>query len=99
MKLLDEALLKRFVEVGKQDVQNPIVVAHFFNPCGAGNWYATSYDPQENVIFGWAEILPGGGEWGYTSIDELESYVGPFGIGIERDLYWDEKKASEVFKW
>ncbi len=35
-------------------------------------------------------------EWGYTSLDELEAYKGPLGIGIERDLYWKEKKASEV---
>ena len=48
------------------------------------------------MFFGWAEIVPGGGEWGYFSLDELQSYKGPFGLGIERDLYWKEKQAGEV---
>ncbi len=96
MRLLTQALLKRFAEVGEQDVPDPIVVAHFFDPGGTGDWYATAYVPRDNVIFGWAEILPGCGEWGYSSIDELQSYKGPLGIGIERDLYWKEKRASEV---
>ncbi len=96
MGLLTQALLKRFAKLGDQDIPDPIVVAHFFNPCGSGDWYATAYIPEDNVIFGWAEILPGGGEWGYTSIDELLSYKGPLGIGIERDRYWQERRASDV---
>ena len=96
MRLLTEALIKRFAEVGEQDIPNPIVVAHFFDPCGIADWFATAYYPKDNVIFGWAEIIPGGGEWGYTSIDELASFKGQLGIGIERDLYWKEKHASEV---
>jgi hypothetical protein len=96
MRLMNEALLKRFAEVGEQDIPDPIVVAHFFNPIGAGVWYATAFDPEDNLIFGWAEVLPGCGEWGYTSIDELQSYIGPLGLGIERDLFWKEKRASKV---
>jgi hypothetical protein len=37
-------------------------------------------------------------EWGYFSLDELESYKGQFGLGIERDLYFGEKRASQVIK-
>ena len=29
---------------------------------------------------------------------ELQSYKGRFGLGIERDLYIQEKKASEAIK-
>lgn len=96
MRLISTALLKRFAELGEQDLPDPIVVAHFFDPCGYGNWYATAYHPEENVIFGWAGITPGMGEWGYTSIDELQSYKGPLRLGIERDLSWMEKRASQV---
>jgi len=96
MRLMTETLLKRLAEVGEQDIPDPIVVAHFFNPCGSGDWYVTAYCPEDRVIFGWAEVIPGMGEWGYTSIDELQSLKGPFGIGIERDLYWKEKRASEA---
>ncbi len=36
---------------------------------------------------GWAKVTPSGGEWGNSPIEELESYKGPLGIGIERDLF------------
>ena len=96
MRLLTKALIKRFAEVGDQDIPDPIVVAHYFDPTGSADWFATAYYPEDNVIFGWAEVVPGCGEWGYSSIDELQSVKGPFGLGIERDLYWNEKRASEI---
>jgi hypothetical protein len=96
MRLLTKALIKRFAEVGGQDIPDPIVVTHFFDPCGSADWYVTAYVPEDNVIFGWVGIVPGCGEWGYTSIDELQSYKGHLSTGIERDLYWEEKRASEV---
>ena len=38
-------------------------------------------------------------EFGYTSLIELESIKGPLGIGIEQDLYFVQKRLSEVKKW
>jgi hypothetical protein len=35
-------------------------------------------------------------ELGYFSLDELESVRGPFGLKIERDLYWKPKTLREV---
>ena len=35
-------------------------------------------------------------EWGYFSLDELESATGPLGLHIERDLWWKEKWLAEV---
>ncbi len=99
MRLMTKTLEKRLAQVGEQDIPDPIVVAHFFNPCGSGDWYVTAYHPEDRLIFGWAEIVPGMGEWGYTSIDELQTFKGPLGIGIERDLYWREKRASVVIPY
>ena len=98
MKLMTKQLEKRFAQVGRQeDVKDPLVIAKFFNPTGAGTWYATEYHPDEKVFFGYASIFGDhNDEWGYFSLDELESYKGPFGIGIERDLYWIEQRASQV---
>ncbi len=74
-------------------------MAKFFNPCGAGTWYATEYDPVQRKFFGYASIFGDhNDEWGSFSLDELEAYRGPFGIGIERDLYFGEKRASEVIR-
>lgn len=98
MKLLTQALLKRFAEVGRQeDNADPIVIAKFFNPCGAGTWYATEYDPASREFFGFVSIFGDwNDEWGSFSLTELESYRGKFGLGIERDLHFEEQPISKV---
>ena len=98
MKLLTKGLLERFAKVGRQEeTADPIVVAKFFNPTGAGTWYATEYDPEEKIFFGYVSIFGDwNDEWGSFSLEELESYQGKFGLGIERDIYFGEKKISEV---
>ena len=98
MRLMTKELEKRFLEVGSQEsIKDPVVVAKFFNPSGAGTWYATEYDPNDKMFFGYVSIFGDwNDEWGYFSLSELESYVGHYGLGIERDLYWEEVKASTV---
>ena len=98
MRLMTKELEKRFSQVGSQEeVEDPVIVAKFFNPQGAGTWYATEYDPKDKMFFGYVSIFGDwNDEWGYFSLAELESYVGQLGLGIERDLYWKETKASTV---
>lgn len=95
MKLITKTLEKRFQEVGSQEhIADPIVIAKFFTPVGGATWYATEYDPEERICFGYVTGL-GGDEFGYFSVDELESVKLPFGLTIERDLYSGEKHLSE----
>lgn len=98
MRLMTAELEKRFAQVGSQEeVKDPVIVAKFFNPMGAGTWYATEYDSENKMFFGYVSIFGGiEDEWGYFSMTELESYESPYGTGIERDLYWTERKASSV---
>ncbi|MCL4264781.1 MAG: DUF2958 domain-containing protein [Anaerolineae bacterium] len=98
MILMTKALEKCFAKVGYQeDAEDPIIVAKFFNPSGAGTWYATAYYPTERLFFGYVSIFGDwNDEWGYFSLEELQTVKGAFGLGIERDLYWTEKRASEV---
>jgi len=98
MKLLTKELLKRFVEVGRQEnVVDPLVVAKFFNPTGAGTWYATEYDPKSRCFFGYVSIFGDwNDEWGWFSLDELQGYNGKFGLGIERDCYFSEQPISKA---
>lgn len=100
MKLLTKELLTRFSKVGRQEntpTKDKIVIAKFFNPTGAGTWYATEYDPKTREFFGYVSIFNDwNDEWGYFSLDELESIKGMFGLGIERDLSFGEKKFSEI---
>ena len=98
MKLVNTELLERFQQVGSQETErNPLVIAKFFNPTGAGTWYATEYDPVARIFFGFVSIFGDhNDEWGYFSLDELESFVGYCGLGIERDLFFSEKRAREI---
>mgnify|MGYP001440537658 FL=1 len=100
MKLLTKEILKRFEEVGSQENKpDPLVICKFFNPTGAGTWYATEYNPKTKEFFGWVSIFNDwNDELGYFSLEELESIKGPFGLGIERDLHFSERPLSEVKK-
>jgi len=98
MKLMTKTLEKRFARIGSQEsADDPLIVAKFFNPCGAGMWYATAYRPEQKEFYGYVSIFGDEcDEWGFFSLEELESVRVAFGLGIERDLYWTEKRASEV---
>ena len=98
MKLLTRALKKRFLQVGSQeDVYDPLVIAKFFNPAGAGYWYATEYIPAERTFFGYVSIFGDhNDEWGYWRLKDLTSYSGAFGLGVERDRWFEEQPISLV---
>ena len=98
MKLITKELEKRFAEVGDQSESlDPIIVAKFFNPTGRQTWYASEYDKINNICFGYVKgfDFP---EWGYFSVDELEALKLPFGLKIQRDLFFKEIRFKELVK-
>ena len=100
MKLITKELEERFGQIGSQEeVNDPIVIAKFFYPAGAGTWFATEYDPKDKIFFGYVSLFGDYcDEWGSFSLEELESFKGPFGLGIERDLYFKETPSSKLIK-
>lgn len=100
MKLLTKEILAKFAKVGRDEktpLADKIVIAKFFNPTGAGTWYATEYDPIDKIFFGFVSIFGDhNDEWGSFSLNELENYRGKFGLGIERDRHFTGKKFSEI---
>lgn len=102
MELLTKGLLKRFEEVGSQEnipEGDKLVICKFFNPTGAGTWYATEFDPKTEEFFGFVSIFGDwNDEWGYFSLAELKEFKGLGGLGIERDLLFQEKKFKEIKK-
>jgi hypothetical protein len=96
MKLITQELLERFKEVGDQsEVENPIFIAKFFDPTGSATWYASDYNPERNVCYGYVTGLAYD-EWGTFSITELESVKSHLGIGIERDIHFSEIGFNEL---
>ena len=74
--------------------RDAIVYEHYF--VGGCDWYITEYDPETNVAFGWAELLPGCGELGYVDMTELESVLAQRMFPVERELDWQPVTLREV---
>ena len=94
MKLLTKEIRKKLPPLGATDDQtDPIEIVKFFNPTGIGTWWACEFDPESRMFFGKADL--GFPELGSFSLDELQSYTGPFGLGIERDIHFTQKPLSQ----
>ena len=68
------------------------VVVKLFNPTGIGTWWLSELDPDANIAFGVASIHEK--EMGYIDLKELKEYKGQFGLGIERDKYFQINKYT-----
>ena len=89
-----EKKLPRLYETENIPVEDKIAYVKYFNPMGAGTWYGLEYDPEEKLFFGYTIITDG--EFGYFSLNELESIQLPLGMHIERDIYFKPTKISEI---
>lgn len=98
MKLITKELENRFAQIGDQSQsKDPVIVAKFFNPCGAETWYATEYDKDNDICFGYVTGM-WEDEFGSFSIKELEELKLPFGLHIERDRFFKEIRFNELIK-
>ena len=96
MKLLTATLIRRFQQVGRQEEKrDPIILAKFFTPDAQWSWYATEFDEDEQMFFGFVVGLEK--ELGYFSLAELQQIRGVLGLPVERDLYFDECLLSKIF--
>ena len=92
---MTKQLEKRFAQVGSQEhVKDPIVIAKYFFPMSPATWYITEYHPEQRIFFGYVTGMLED-EWGYSSLDEFEK-TRVYGVKIERDLYFEEKRFSEL---
>ena len=102
MKLLTKAIEKK-IPSDKWTLENPDqpqrVYVKYFHPFSDWNWYFTEYNPETKTFFGivhnnltWEQMRDG--EYGYTSLDELES-INILGCPIERDLYRDDTQTIQ----
>jgi hypothetical protein len=53
------------------DLYESLVFAHYY--IGSADWYILEYSANEDIAFCWAEIIPGMGEFGYSSLSEMET--------------------------
>lgn len=96
-KGIDKKLFAQYPKGGSLEGQK--VIAKIFNPYGRGRWYIMNSDPDEpDYLWGIVELFQGEPEVGSFSREELENIkVGAFKLPLERDLYFDETDAMEVY--
>ena len=96
-KLMTVELKKQLPTLySQEEIEDPMVLIHYFNPYGSGDWFGIEFDGEDR-FFGYACIHCC--ELGYFSLKELEEiYVtqGGYEFPLERDLYWKPKKLSEI---
>lgn len=70
-----------------------VAVLKFFTPWTNWTWYAVEFDGHD--LF-WGLVDGFEREYGYFSLSELEGLRGPAGLRIERDLYFEPTRLSEL---
>ena len=91
MKLLTKELTAKLKKAGYANM-NPI--CKLFTPWGRATWLITGI--EDGILYGFADLGMGCVEWGgIASLEEMEAIRGPFGLKVERDLYWEPKEGAE----
>ena len=94
MKLLTKELIEKLTKAG---VDGAVPICKLFTPWGAATWLITGI--EHGILYGFADLGMGCVEWGgIASVEEMESIKGPFGLTVERDLYWEPKNSVNYFE-
>lgn len=74
-----------------------IVHAKFFFPAGSWTWFVTEGEEKDGDYRMFGFVVGFDDEWGYFSLNELES-VSAHGLTVERDIYFEPGKFADVIK-
>ena len=85
--------LPKLYETEKIPAGEKVCVVKYFQPWGSWTWYAVEFDGRDR-FFGLVDGFEL--EWGYWSLAELKSVKGPWGLAIERDLYFGMPKMKDI---
>ncbi|MDE0702410.1 MAG: DUF2958 domain-containing protein [Rhodospirillaceae bacterium] len=98
MDLVTPELREQLIANGRNPDSDRVPVVKWFNPAGAGTWLIVDADPADpDMHFGLADLGLGTPELGKVSLRELQYFEGPFGLGIERDLWFEGRWPISVY--
>ena len=93
MKLITQEIRKKLLaNHGHDGSAQPVL--KLFTPWMGATWLISEMDPEdENYLYGLCDLGMGSPEVGSVYLPELKKAEGPFGLKIERDLYWTPEKT------
>lgn len=97
MKMLTKAIerkLPKIYETQETPLDEKVAVVKFFSSWSNWTLYGIEYDPEEKEFFGL--VIGHEKEFGYFTLDDLQSVNGPHGLKIERDRYWSPTKIKDI---
>lgn len=97
MELLTAELRRRLPPLYSQENQSdPIVHAKFFTPDSNWTWWVTEGSLRGGDFLFFGYVRGQDQEWGYFLLSELRQIRGPFGLRVERDLYFEPGRFTDV---
>ena len=100
MKLLTKEIIARLEKsplYSQEKNSDPEIIVKFFCPWGNWTWFVTEGSKEEDgdwIFFGMVHGHEK--ELGYFRLSELQSVKHFSGLKIERDMYFDDQKLSDV---
>jgi hypothetical protein len=99
MELLTDELRKILPPLYSQDGEkDPVIYAKFFTPDSNWTWYVTEGSEEDGEFRFFGYVIGFEKEWGYFLLSELQEARGPWGLYIERDLYFKATPLSEALR-
>lgn len=96
MKLLTEDIRQRLPALYATEsvpLLDKVAVVKFFHPTANWTWYGIEYDGQDTF---WGLVDGIEREYGYFSLSELKTPVGPFQLCAERDLHFSPTALRDL---
>ena len=95
MKLITKEIEKKLAKNGDNPSDKPYL--KLFDPTGSATWLISEYDKDTGQMFGLCDLGMGYPELGYVNLGEIMSITLPFGLKIERDMYFEPTKTLREY--
>ena len=96
MKLLTQDLASRLPKLYETEdvpLSDKVAMVKFFHPAIDWTWYGIEFDGQDTF---WGLVDGFEREYGYFSLSELQTPVGPFQLTAERDRYFSPTTLRDL---
>jgi hypothetical protein len=85
--------LPKLYDTEHEPLEDKIARIKFFHPVSNWTWYVIEFDGEDLC---WGLVSGHEAEFGYFSLAELNQVTGPFGLRIERDIFFRPTNVKEL---